>query len=171
MQVELGTFPSSYIPTTTGALARNADVLTYPSANNVSNTVGTIYVEWSMGNLAQIANYPCLVSDSSTGKGLQTNGSTTVPVAMYDGTTTTNGPTVSVISANTIYKTAGTWQTSGMQAFMSGLAGSAGVSYAGSLFTNGILIGGGSTSLFGTTRNVRIYPVALSSAQLKQATT
>jgi hypothetical protein len=39
-QVELGSAATSYIPTTTVAVTRNADVLTYPSAGNISGTVG-----------------------------------------------------------------------------------------------------------------------------------
>lgn len=36
MQYELGTYPTSYVPTTTAAVTRNADVLTYVGTNNVN---------------------------------------------------------------------------------------------------------------------------------------
>jgi hypothetical protein len=40
-QVEAATFASSLIPTTTAAVTRNADVLTFPTSGNVNGTVGT----------------------------------------------------------------------------------------------------------------------------------
>ena len=44
-QVENAAFASSYIPTTTVAVTRNADALSYVFANNASATAGTVYVE------------------------------------------------------------------------------------------------------------------------------
>jgi len=45
VQAENAAFSSSYIVTTVAAVVRNADVLTYPSAGNVSSTTGTFYFE------------------------------------------------------------------------------------------------------------------------------
>ncbi len=42
-QTELGTFASSYIPTTTAAVTRNADVLTYPTTGWLNASAGTIF--------------------------------------------------------------------------------------------------------------------------------
>lgn len=47
---EAGSFASTYIPTTTASVTRNADVLTYPSSGNVSATQGTLF-----GQLAPMA--------------------------------------------------------------------------------------------------------------------
>lgn len=46
-QVESGAFPSSYIPTLTSAVTRNADVLTYDDVGNISDAVGTVFAEVS----------------------------------------------------------------------------------------------------------------------------
>jgi len=46
-QLEAGAFASSYIPTTTASVPRNADVLTYPSAGNIG-AVGTLYFEYQV---------------------------------------------------------------------------------------------------------------------------
>lgn len=45
MQLEAAAFASSYIPTTTAAVTRNADVLTYATSEWLSSTGGTILVE------------------------------------------------------------------------------------------------------------------------------
>jgi hypothetical protein len=44
---ELGAFASSYIPTTTAAVTRNADVLTMPASGNMSGSVGTVSFTWT----------------------------------------------------------------------------------------------------------------------------
>lgn len=44
-QLEAKSFASSYIPTTTASLTRNADVLYYSTSGNVLNTVGTFTIE------------------------------------------------------------------------------------------------------------------------------
>lgn len=45
-QIEAAAFASSYIPTTTAAVARNADVLTYPTTGWLNAAAGTIYVNF-----------------------------------------------------------------------------------------------------------------------------
>lgn len=54
-QLEAAAFPSTYIPTTTAAVTRNADVLTYSSTGNVNESEGTLYaagVDYATTNLA-----------------------------------------------------------------------------------------------------------------------
>jgi hypothetical protein len=41
-QMEAGAFPSSHIPTVTGAVTRNDDILTFSTAGNLSSTLGSI---------------------------------------------------------------------------------------------------------------------------------
>lgn len=48
-QVELGSFPSSYIPTTTGSVARTADVCTRTLGTEFSATAGTVVVQGRAG--------------------------------------------------------------------------------------------------------------------------
>jgi hypothetical protein len=45
-QLEKASFASSYIPTTTASVTRNADVLTYPASGNVGAAAGTLYAEY-----------------------------------------------------------------------------------------------------------------------------
>jgi len=169
-QVELGGFASSLIPTTTVAVTRNADLLTYASAGNISGTVGTAYAEVTtaypspaVGAGRIIASYPAadfiLGADSTF-------------FAIYDGTGW-NGLGTYLYSATTPIKSAGTWGGSTTQTAQSGIAnataafdGDAGV---GTLFAVGGQSGGGS-ELFGTIRNIRIYPAALSTPYLQNLT-
>jgi len=48
VQAENATTASSHIPTTTGAVTRNADAGSYPSAGNVSASGGTLYLEYEI---------------------------------------------------------------------------------------------------------------------------
>lgn len=45
MDVELGAFASTYIPTTVASVTRNADVLSYPTSPWLSQSVGTIFAQ------------------------------------------------------------------------------------------------------------------------------
>ena len=47
-QLEKSFFPSSYIPTTSAAVTRNADALTFPSSGNISPLVGSVRAEFSV---------------------------------------------------------------------------------------------------------------------------
>lgn len=76
-QLEAGAFPTTYIPTTTASVTRNADVLTYPASGNIG-AVGTIYcqtryLQAASGNRPSVFvytdanNYGYLFSANSTG--------------------------------------------------------------------------------------------------------
>lgn len=52
-QTELGAWATSYIPTTTVAVTRNQDLLTFPSASNALTTAGTVYFEGAIDSLAE----------------------------------------------------------------------------------------------------------------------
>jgi hypothetical protein len=67
-QVEAGSFATSYIPTTTTALTRNADVATMTGTNFsdwFNATAGTIYYEWVIPN----ATVACNIFSVSDGTG------------------------------------------------------------------------------------------------------
>jgi hypothetical protein len=169
-QLEAASFASSYIPTTTAAVTRNADVLTYALAGNLSNTAGSLYNEATVSSLNVTSN-SASVGDSGGNGRMYYNGATT-PVNCFDGTNTVAGPTISAISANSIYKGAISWSGSSLRAFANGSAGTAGT-YDGTLISANIAIGeaNGTVWQFGNTRNVRIYPTALPVAQLQAMTT
>ena len=163
-----GTFRTSPIPTTTAAVPRNADVLTYAVSGNISSTAGSVTAEVilaALTNYQQVigspvgdtAAYPLLVDASGR-------------IQQYDGT---NNPIwAASVAANTLTNLGASW---GGTAF---LAAKDGASNAGTfdgnmgLATNFQIVGGaaasGNSSM--NIRFLRIYPQALSSAQLEALT-
>lgn len=163
-QFEAGAFASSPIPTTTVAVARNAEVFTYPSAGNISGTVGTIYAEVVRGT--QVSgrivdfNNPFRAFFVDTGSGLN------------DGTSSITGNGSSVV--NSLMKIAFNWGGDVAIGSINGAAPSGSGAFDGNLdITGPLYVGTTATpdqSLFGTIRNLRFYPVALSAAQLQAMT-
>ena len=158
-QVELGGFASSLIPTTTVAVTRNADVLTYPLASNFSDTAGTMYGETYQTSWANAAG---------SGIGSATQGMMPISshsgVQGYDGANTVQGASG---SPSGLVKMAVAWSGSNMSVTANGGAVQTG-SYDGgwNLTTIGIGTGG-----FGTWRNVKIYPAAILGSKLTSQTT
>lgn len=167
-QHELGAFASTYIPTTTAAVPRNADVLTYPSSGNVLGTVGSAYAEvaytpstavnrYIVDLSAPAGNRPCLWDASGGWSDL------------YDGTATRVLSALTVSPSGT--KLVSAWGGAATQGAVNGVAGSA-QGFDGDMNV-GANIGIGGTSAveaFGTIGNVRIWKRALSSAELSDIT-
>jgi len=170
-QVETAAFISSPIPTTTAAVTRNADVLTYPSAGNISDESGTCYAESKL----KIVN--CYIVSTATNIA---NGS---PIAI--GSNYTNlldsvgaryfntNPTVpaSVISKFVTRWNAATPESCGA---LDGVLGTS-RTYSGTIVRAPILIGinnsFGSGEAYTGIRNVKIWKTAKIDAQLQALTT
>jgi len=167
-------FASSYIPTTTAAVTRNADALTY-DASNWNATAGTCYAEascqWTasplgiiIGSAASSTIYPLGVQFAAAATTVQTR----------DGT---NNIVKSGLSsmATGVRKRAASWGAAGLLAGGDGLAMATG-SYDGNnnAGTGAIGIGCDDASAvrnwFGTIRNVRIYSTQFTDAQLQAIT-
>ena len=173
VQAENGTFTSTYIPTTTGTVARNADVLTYAAAGNVSNAQGSAYSEATATSVANITGGNTrTLADGGSDAAWQFVGGVTQPCSLFDGTTQVDCGAVAAITNNAVWKSASSWVGAVMSAVANGGAVGTGV-YDGSFGTpTSIGIGqfSGGSQLFGTIRNVRIYPTALSDARLQAMT-
>jgi hypothetical protein len=168
VQHEIGTFASTYIPTTTVAVARNADVPTYASAGNVSDTAGAIYAEFRQAVDSGIAARIIGASVTSNTPLYAYNGATT-KVGFYDGTNNVQTSNTGVVG--TVLKVASSWSGSVSNVALNGTVTAGG--YDGALFgAAAIAIGtdNGSAWLFGTIRNVRVYGKALSAAKLTSMT-
>jgi len=166
-QFEAGAFASSAIPTTTASASRNADVLSYPMAGNISGTVGSAYSETTPYVLV---NSSYLIADEVDNRvPIYFNAAGTA--LMYDGT---NNPSLkaSAYAANTLTKGAVAWSGVLETSAFGGSLGTPGTFDGnfdlGATFAIG---GNGFGQLFGNIRNVRIYPNALTNAQLQAMTT
>ena len=166
-QLEEGAFASSYIPTTTGSVTRNADVLSYPS--NALGTAGTAYSEirtlWTAQNdknahvLSIGSSRPALFFDNTDGK-----------LSLNDGTDRTGNVFTGSASQQ---KIASVWGGSVSKTFIAGTA-SAGLGFDGDMNVGTMNVGSDSSSinqLYGTIRNVKIWKKALSDAKLTSITT
>jgi hypothetical protein len=68
-QIELGAIPTSFIPTTTGSVTRNADVITLSGAVSgcIGQTEGTIYAEVDYRNFANITMFSVQTAGIASG--------------------------------------------------------------------------------------------------------
>lgn len=165
-QLEAGPYASSYIPTTTAAVTRNADVLIYPSAGNISDTAGTSYVAFSAQGITG-SNQQILARD--------TNGrfpyvsSFTDRTQLYDGTTQNNA-TAGPSFVNSTQKSAQSWGAGTKSISYAGTA-IASSAYDGTQGTGAIAIGcnnAGTEHLGGNVSDVCIWTRTLSDAILKR---
>jgi len=118
-QIELGTFSTSYIPTTTTALTRNADVAT------ITGTNFSDFWQASKGG-AQVQAIPSTVSgirplvqydDGTANEIIALRGNTTNPeLYVVDGGTPQAQLDAGTIAANTAYSLTGWWQTNDCKA-------------------------------------------------------
>lgn len=171
-QVELGSAATSYIPTTTAAVTRNADVLTYPSAGNISKALGWFSCEASSGVTGASAQSD-LLTDSST-FALYVRNDVGGKLRFYNGIDDVNISAASSLSLPySSKKIAATWNNpvtasgsvDGAAAVTTALTG------AGPAIGANLRIGGGiGTPLGGTIRNVRIGQRQLSSSELQSIT-
>lgn len=66
MQQEAATFASSYIPTTTASVTRNADVLTYSTTGWCASAVGTFFAEFSANQWPVASEFVRIINLTAT---------------------------------------------------------------------------------------------------------
>lgn len=175
-QLEAKPMATSYIPTTTTAVTRNADVLTFPNAGNISDTAGTVLMEATpafdippMGTPGYGANF--LVDFGATNGRIQIFNSGYL--SRYDGTTILNSPAWTPLK-NTTYKIGSRYGSAGQRNWLDGTAGTNGA-FDGSINSGAnMTIGGYTGSILynwgGNIKNLKIYKKALSDAQITNLT-
>jgi hypothetical protein len=171
-QEETGAFASTPIPTTTAAVTRNADVLTYTFAGNASASAGACYAELSSLWATSAASQNAIgFSTALVGPLCQSSAvaSTAIGCRMGAPIVTKTGLT----NMNTgVRKRAASWDGATAQTVTGdGAAVATGAYTAGA--TTGIGIGcaaDGSSQWFGTIKNVRIWKDKLSNNQLVDLT-
>lgn len=172
-QVEAGAFPTSYIPTTTAAVTRSADVASITGANFTSwynSTEGTISFQ---GNTASASNF-FSIDDTTTNNRLTSYmASTTAPYFLVaTGGTTVCNITSSAITANATFKQASAYKANDFAISTNG--GTVSTDTSGALPTvNRMIIGAnvtGGSSVNGTIRRLAYYPRRLSNTELQLIT-
>lgn len=122
-QLELGSFASSYIPTTTLAVARNADVEAVSTSGNIAAAAGSVYLEYTpthspsgtiafWGTYVDASNYTAIIHDATNlifrKRIAGVNYDATIANAFVSGTT---------------YKACATWGASGTSITLNGTEG------------------------------------------------
>jgi hypothetical protein len=174
-QLEAGAFPTSYIPTTTTALTRAADVASVNTLSPWYNaTTGTIYAE---GVSANFANFPFFVQfhDSTANNTIATMYRNT-GAARIEGTVGgvawTPVNTANTITAGTVGKAAFAWTASDQAAVLNAGTAATGTNTTIPAVTV-MQIGGSRTQadMFnGYLRRIVYYPRRLSNAELQSIT-
>lgn len=162
-QLEAASFASTYIPTTTAAVARNADVLTYVTAGNLSGTSGTIIAEIA-GNSSANA---WIIGDGSAAFYI-TSGALT----LFDGTADRAGNAITLSA--TLQKVGVTYSGAASKTALAGtLSSSLGfdgnVGWAASFGVGSS--SAGAAQLSGPIRGIKIYPRNMGDTQFQAATT
>ena len=170
-QFEPGAFATS--PMAAAGVARNADALSFPSAGNMvaSGSPETWYVEAQQSQLIDSTSCALLDTDSNYRfLGVQVNA---VPYGYHNAAATLIAA-VDAMVAGVVSKIAARYDGSNFQLVSDGSAGSAQAMGAQAGAATSLYVGylsGGTTQLFGTIRNLRIYSTALTAAQLQAMTT
>lgn len=172
-QVELGSFASSYIPTTTVSVLKNADIDSYATAGNINAASGTVYLEFTpqhapsgtialWGTYVDASNYTAILHDATNlimrKRIAGTNYDATIALAFVSGTT---------------YKVAGAWGAA-VNVAVGGTAGTpntnATAAQIGSTMQDGA-DGNGGQQPFACLRNRKNYLIGMSANQLAALTT
>ncbi len=170
-QLEAGSFASTYTPTTTVAVPRNADVLTYTFAGNASASAGTLYVEIRRNGASGPVTFLSLNNSISTDYVSLEGFGANIYGAVVTGGVTQALVATTAIGVDTSAKMAMSYAANDVKGCVN--AGTVGTDATVTLPSlNLIAIGAvaGSNFAFGTIRNVRIYSTQLSASQLQAVT-
>ena len=175
VQLETSNYATSFIPTASTSVVRNADVLTYPFASNTSATNGTAYAEFMIpaDYVSTDAVLPIGLGTGATNAGMTiTTGTGATRLSVSDGSNTIQKTGLtSVVTGQR--KRAINWGGTTMAATGDG-ASVQGGSFDGNIGSTAIGIGctgNGVTRGAIMIKNVRIYSYKLIGAQLQGITT
>lgn len=160
---------SSPIPTTTVAVTRNADNLKYVAASNAVGATGAVVAEVTMRWTTQMAERDLLVAGAAS---YLLYGNTNRLVSIYDGTGERTGDEVT--GTTTAQKLGSTWGGSTAYTSINGV-NSAALTFDGDMgISTNLTVGndnGAITAWAGTIKDLKIYGVTLTTAQLSALTT
>lgn len=170
-------FATSYISTGAAAVTRNADVLSFTTAGNVSNLQGTAYAELqTLWALSPTASPFAITVNNANGIPMVVSGPSVAATQMriFDGTLVVSRGGLTDMST-AVRKRGSSWGPAGQVVTGDGASVSTGA-FDGTMGPqdNPLFIGcntGGGNTWNGTIRNVTIWPYQFSNAQLQQQTT
>jgi hypothetical protein len=189
-QIELGAFPTSFIPTTSGAVSRAADVISASGAlvsSLIGQTAGTIYCEFAYFGTPTVRSGPVYLWQASL-RGMSINGSSSdiLFISRNDGGLTTLILVSGALQIGTYYKiaigydaagtAAGGSQASGVVAYVNGVQAAIGTFHvpdaAGltQFRMYGANSGADAEAFNGRIRAAALYTTRLSNAQLAELT-
>lgn len=165
---EAGAIATSPIPTTTVAVTRNADSLTYAISGNMLTATGAYYSEWTC---PANATYPRIITSAAANEAAYFSSST--QLNLTDGTQRNLNTTT--LPKTTPTKFATTWGGTSSFGSLAGVASADGgfdgtLIGAGTNFGIGAWDGGTGYELNGTVRNVKIYAATQTTTQLNALT-
>jgi len=162
-QAELGTYPTSYIPTTTTAVTRNADVLI--AGDMVTDAAGSGYAEASsIWSTPSAVNNNFLLTRNPTGR-LIYSGTSSTQIVAFNGSN-------QAFASGTSYQyrpapMASTWGDN-LTLYLDGVGGTP-AAYNGAFGTGNLGIGNqndGARQWGGTIREVKIFDSELTAAEV-----
>src|SRR3990167_4642545 len=167
---ETGSFASSPIPTTTAAVVRNADVLTYPFAGNASATAGTAYAELAR-YVESIPSDTVALANDGNGRFFDIAGSqASTTIRTFDGTTAVTKSGLTSLTTG-VRKRAVSW---GADLTITGDGATVATgAFDGSMGAGATIQVGGigtGTEWYGTMKNVRIWTSQVPNAALQVMT-
>jgi hypothetical protein len=171
-QLEAGAFPTSYIPTTSSAATRAADVATLPVGSWFNAAAGSWFAQFVNEYVSSSTNPRIIGSQSASNLSPLFVASSGKPSTNDTNATLTFG---TAITANAVVKAASTWVSNTGQIEANGgtvVSGSQTTGFGG-LVSNGIQFFGDGNGNQGSgwLQVVKYWPRALSSAELQWVTT
>jgi hypothetical protein len=173
-QLEAGAFPTSYIPTTTTALTRSADVASVNTLSPWYNAAeGTVYAECVLNAFATTQQAAWRIDDTTDNERMfvRRNGSTVQYVGIDGGVTQWSLNTGNTVTVGTPFKHAAAYKVNDIASAFNG--GNILTATTATLPTVTLMrLGGenGGAYLNGTIRRITYYPVRLTNAQLQNLT-
>lgn len=170
-QLEAAAFASTYIPTTTVAVARNADVLTYVATSNMpaSGQPETWFCEVTRNNTGQEAGGILGGNQDFRVLLVQSEAGGSKGYTYHDAAATGPALTAAGITSNTATKLAFVYNGSTVTTYKDGTAGTPVAMGAQGSNATVLVVGAlanGTAPLFAAIRSIKIIPRALSTAQV-----
>jgi hypothetical protein len=172
--VNLGAFAGPYVPTTTVAVARNADVLIYSNAGVISASEGTVYAELSTAFTVASGYKDAISSAAGTGASILGISAAAASTTRFSSDGTAIVVKTGLSDMNTgVRKTAVSWGGStslltgdGVTPTSSAFDGTMGVTASFGVGCNAL----GTGNWSGTVRNIYIWNRKLSASELQAIT-